>query len=428
MIDYVIDAVESIQPVQIIVVLSPILNAKNDLLAHLQIAFGDRLGIAIQPETLGTGDALRYAVPLIHDAESVAVVFADHPLLESSSVTRLVESRFVADAALALLTSIHPDGAGYGRIARDQSGTITGIIERNDDTAADRSGPIEVNTGMMTIDVPWLRTAIGRLTPSPVSGQFYLTQLAELAVDDARTVTSVNGTLEDLAGVNDRVDLAAAETVLQARLRSTFQREGVTFVNGATTHIEHNVEIANDVTIDQGCILRSGTRIGRSSVIGPGSVLENAIIGTNCRVVSSFVVNSVLLDGSNVGPFSHIRSGSEIGPGVHIGNFSEIKNSTFAENVRMGHFSYVGDASIGARTNIGAGVVTCNFDGTSKHPSDVGEDVFLGSDTMLIAPVRIGDGAVTGAGSVVTRDVASGDRVAGVPARPLQDKHERSGN
>ncbi len=314
MIDYVCSAVDSITPEQVIVVLSPTLNANNDLIAHLQNAFGDRLGIAIQHETLGTGDALRCAVPLIHEVDTAVVVFADHPLLEASSVSRLIETRTTSNAVLALLTSVHPDGAGYGRIARDSTGAIVGIVERKDDLSAERTGPIEVNTGMMTIDVPWLRGAANRLTPSAASGEFYLTQLPELAVADGLSVVSVNGTLDDLTGVNDRVDLATAESALQTRIRAAYQRAGVTFVNGSTTHVEHGVAIAEDVIIEQGCVLRVGTSIGKGSVIGPGSVLDNATIGANCSVVNSYVVNSQLHDGSDVGPFSHIRGGSSHRP------------------------------------------------------------------------------------------------------------------
>jgi bifunctional UDP-N-acetylglucosamine pyrophosphorylase/glucosamine-1-phosphate N-acetyltransferase len=275
---------------------------------------------------------------------------------------------------------------------------------------------------MMAIDGSWLRGAAGRLRPSAATGEVYLTQLAELAVDDGLAVSSTGGSSLDLVGINDRVDLARAEALLQQKLREAHQRAGVTFLHGETTRLEANVSIAPDVTIDQGCVLRDGTSIGSGSVIGPYAVLDRATIGQNCRVVASVITASVLDDNSDVGPYSHVRAGSRIGSGVHVGNFGEIKNSTLGENVRMGHVSYIGDATIGAETNIGAGVVTCNFDGVAKHETDVGAGVFLGSDTMLVAPVRVADGAATGAGSVVTRDVGPGERVAGVPARPIPRK------
>lgn len=429
MIDYAINAVETAAPRQLIVVLSPELNASDDIMAHLQIRLGERLGIAVQHEPRGTGHALQCAVGLIHDdVEQVVVVFADHPLLEPASVQRLLESLDQANTSLSLLTCPLDGGGAYGRIERDQSGAIQRIVERKDDRPDARVGAVEVNTGMMAIRRDWLGTAIDRLVPSAATGEYYLTQLAELAVADGRRINNATGSDLDLTGVNDRVELAAAEAIVQEQLRSAFQRAGVTFINGQTTTIEQGVELAQDVVIEPGCVLRSGTVVGARSVVGPNSVLSGARIGADCRVISSYVTDSDLADCSDVGPFSHIRGGSYIATGVHIGNFAEVKNSTLEPDVRMGHFSYIGDARVGARVNIGAGVVTCNFDGTAKHKTVIGEDAFVGSDSMLVAPVRIGDGAVTGAGSVVTRDVADGDRVAGVPAKPIQSRRERRGN
>jgi bifunctional UDP-N-acetylglucosamine pyrophosphorylase/glucosamine-1-phosphate N-acetyltransferase len=208
-------------------------------------------------------------------------------------------------------------------------------------------------------------------------------------------------------------------------LKRSLQESGVTLRNPGSITIEWGVSIDQDVVIEPGSILRAGTSIGSGSVIGPNSVLDRATIGKGCRIVASYVTDSEFADNTDIGPFGHVRGGSYIATGAHIGNFAEVKNSRIGEDVRMGHFSYVGDASVGERTNIGAGVVTCNFDGEHKNESLIGNDVFLGSDTMLIAPVRVGDGAVTGAGSVVTKDVARGDRVAGVPARPIGVKRER---
>jgi bifunctional UDP-N-acetylglucosamine pyrophosphorylase/glucosamine-1-phosphate N-acetyltransferase len=425
MIDFVIDAVEATTPEQVVVVLSPQLNANNDLIAHLQNRLADRLGIAIQHETLGTGDALRRAEPLVHDVNRVAVVFADHPLLEAQSVTKLVGTLDNPDTSLALLTCQLDGGGAYGRIHRSPDGTIERIVERKDDDPKYRDGQVEVNTGMMAIDRAWLSTAVSRLTPSPVTGEFYLTQLPEIAASDGRGMKSITGTTRDLTGVNDRTDLAHAEDALQVALKRSLQESGVTLRNPGSITIEWGVSIDQDVVIEPGSILRAGTSIGSGSVIGPNSVLDRATIGKGCRIVASYVTDSEFADNTDIGPFGHVRGGSYIATGAHIGNFAEVKNSRIGEDVRMGHFSYVGDASVGERTNIGAGVVTCNFDGEHKNESLIGNDVFLGSDTMLIAPVRVGDGAVTGAGSVVTKDVARGDRVAGVPARPIGVKRER---
>lgn len=424
LIDHVLDAIDSVRPAAVIVVLSPSLNANVALLSHLQLRLGDRLRVAVQAEPNGTGDALLSAVPYLDDADTVLVGFADHPLIEPESIGELTSALDLDGTSLALLTCEHPDGGGFGRVERSAVGAIERIVELKDDTPDARNGPVEVNTGLMAIDADWLRAVAARLRPSPVTGEVYLTQLAEIAVADGTTIGSAAGSECDLVGVNDRVDLAYAEQVLQRKLREHHQRAGVTFVNGESTTLAINLSIAPDVTIEQGCVLRDGTSIGSGSVIGPYAMLDRATIGQNCHVIASLVTASVLDDGSDVGPYSHVRAGSRIGAGVHVGNFAEVKNSSLGDDVRMGHFSYVGDATIGAATNIGAGVVTCNFDGVAKHETDVGRGVFLGSDTMLVAPVHVGDGAATGAGSVVTHDVAAGEKVVGVPARPIAPKPE----
>jgi bifunctional UDP-N-acetylglucosamine pyrophosphorylase / glucosamine-1-phosphate N-acetyltransferase len=419
MIDYVLDATGIPSLDQTIIVLSPVLAENETLRAHLGRRLGDRLSIAEQRNPRGTGDALRCAMPLLDEVERVVVLFADHPLLTDDRIAELSMSLHRDIAAISLLTCVVDDASGYGRIDRGGDGRIRRVVERKDDDPADRSGPTEINSGMMAVEVAWLQKAIGLLTPSPATGEYYLTQLVELAVSEGRAVTSVRGDVTGLVGVNDRADLAHAESILQARIQREHMLSGVTIVSPSTTVIEHGVEIGPDTTILPGCLIRSRTVIGAECEIGPQAVLTRATVGDRCRITASFVTDSGIQSDSDVGPFSHVRGGAAVSSGVHIGNFAEIKNSTLAAGVRMGHVSYVGDASIGERTNIGAGAVTCNFDGANKHRTVVGADVFIGSDTMLVAPVTIGDRAATGAGSVVTRDVESGSRVAGVPARPI---------
>ena len=427
MIDYAIDAAAIPALDQTIIVLSPALNASDTLLAHLQDRLGDRLGVAIQHDANGTGDALRCAIPLIHAAGAVIVLFADHPLLTSERMGQLSESLRVNRSTISLLTCVLDDAAGYGRIERDDAGRIRRIVERKDDQPEKRAGRIEINSGMMAVDVAWLRGAADRFTPSPVTGEIYLTQLVELAIADELTVSAIEGDAEELAGVNDRADLASAESILQSRIQSAHLRNGVTLVAPGTTVIEQGVEVGSDTTILPGCLIRAGTVIGSGCEIGPHTVLTGARIGDRCRITSSHITNSEIRSDSDVGPSSHIRDGALIESGVHIGNFAEIKNSRVQPGVRVGHFSYLGDASIGERTNIGAGTVTVNFDGVNKHQTKIGSDVFIGSDTMLIAPISVGDGAMTGAGSVVTRNVPSGDKVVGVPARSMKKSQARDG-
>jgi bifunctional UDP-N-acetylglucosamine pyrophosphorylase/glucosamine-1-phosphate N-acetyltransferase len=425
-IDYVLAAATSAEPDSIVVVLSPPLAGNVDLTAHITTDRPAPTRIAVQRETLGTGDALRSAMGEIGEADRVLVLFADHPLLTPESVLAMLETSRSKNATVVLLTCVLDNAAGYGRIER-QGGAVVRIIERKDDDPAQRDGPTEVNSGMMVVEGKWLKRAIGRLTASPHTGEFYLTELVELAVADGLGVTAVHGQPQELIGINDRIDLARVEEIAYNRIREQHQRSGVTITSPSTVLIEAGVTIGEDTLLLPGTIVRAGSVIGSGCEIGPNSVLTEATIGDNCRVTASFVTASTLRDGSDVGPFSHVRGNSVIEAGVHVGNFAEIKNSSLAERVRMGHFSYAGDASIGAGTNIGAGTVTCNFDGTQKHRTVIGERVFVGSDSMLVAPVTIGDDAILGAGSVVTRDVAPGDMVVGVPARSRRGKIGKDG-
>jgi bifunctional UDP-N-acetylglucosamine pyrophosphorylase/glucosamine-1-phosphate N-acetyltransferase len=426
MIDYVLDAADIPSLDQTVVVLSRVLAHNETLTAHLGDRLGARLAIAEQHEPCGTGDALRCAMTELGAADRLIVLFADHPLLTNDRIAELSESLHGEGTVISLLTCVVDDASGYGRIDRGTDGRIRRIVERTDDDPENRVGRTEINSGMMAIDAGWLRSAIDRLTPSSATGELYLTQLVELAVSDGRAVTSVRGDVAGLVGVNDRVDLAHAESLIQARIQKQHMRSGVTIVSPPTTVIEHGVKIGRDTTILPGCLFRNGTVIGDECEIGPQTILTRATIGDRCRITASVISESEIHSDSDVGPYSHVRGGAVISSDVHIGNFAEIKNSTLAAGVRMGHVSYVGDAVIGERTNIGAGAVTCNFDGVNKHRTVVGADVFIGSDTMLVAPVAIGDGAATGAGSVVTRDVESGARVAGVPARPIVKKSKEN--
>jgi bifunctional UDP-N-acetylglucosamine pyrophosphorylase/glucosamine-1-phosphate N-acetyltransferase len=417
MIDHVLAAASSIDLHSIIVVLNPTLAANDGLIGHLADDQPNRIEFAVQDQPRGTGDALRAALTSMVEADRVLILFADHPLLTPASVQTMLAEARASSVALLLLTCVLDNAAGYGRIERSEDGAITRIVERTDDTLELRAGPTEVNSGMMVVDSRWVRAAVDRLAASPRTGEYYLTELVELAVSDGLTVASVQGLPQELVGINDRVDLAHAEEIALRRVRELHQRNGVTLELPETIVIEAGVTIGEDSVIRPGSIIRAGSSIGVGCEIGPNSILSGARIGADCRIVSSLITDSTVDDGSDVGPFSHIRGNSVIEAGVHVGNFAEIKSSTLARGVRMGHFGYAGDASIGADSNIGAGAVTCNFDGVAKHPTVIGERVFVGSDTMLVAPVTIGDDAILGAGSVVTRDVAEGDTVFGVPAR-----------
>jgi bifunctional UDP-N-acetylglucosamine pyrophosphorylase/glucosamine-1-phosphate N-acetyltransferase len=299
-----------------------------------------------------------------------------------------------------------PDGDGVAR-----------IVEARDATDAELE-VTEVNAGLYALDAAWLRGSIGRLTPSPATGELYLTQLVDLAVVDRRLVVAVeaadDGTLD---GINDRAQLAAAAVMLRERINTRWLEAGVTMHDPATAYVDADVELAVDVTLEPNVVLRGRTRVGEGTVIGSGSQLVDTVVGPRCRVWASILERSEVEEGTTIGPFSHLRPGSSIGPRVEIGNYAEVKNSRLEAGVKSHHMSYLGDAHVGEGTNVGAGTVTANYDGVRKYRTEIGKRVFLGVDTMLRAPITLGDGARTGAGAVVTRDVPPGKLAVGVPAR-----------
>jgi bifunctional UDP-N-acetylglucosamine pyrophosphorylase/glucosamine-1-phosphate N-acetyltransferase len=370
----------------------------------------------------GTGDAVRLALDAIPDIDRAVVLYADHPLLEPHIVSRLVEASRASGALVTILSAVVPDAAGYGRVVRNADGAVVRIAERKDDDPASRQGDTEINSGMMVLDAPWARQALRALNPSPATGEFYLTNLVGVAAAAARSSDSwpVVALAEDpdaAMGVNDRIDLARAEARAWERKRERLMRSGVTMRLPETIVIDEEVGVGPDTIILPYTELLGATVVGAGCVLGPAAVVRDSRLGDRVIVRSSTVEDSIVAEDTDIGPYAHLRAGSEIGPRVHIGNFAEIKNARLAAGVKVGHFSYLGDAGLGRDANIGAGTVTANYDGASKHRTEIGAGAFIGSDTILRAPVRIGAGARTGAGSVVTKDVPDGATVVGVPAR-----------
>lgn len=379
----------------------------------------------LQDRALGTGDAVRrvFDAGLMPDAGTLLILYCDHPLLDGDTVRRLASVAAGSGGLVTLLTCTLPDAGAYGRVARDSAGNTVGIVERADDDPDLREGATEVWSGMMALDVAWARDALTRLTPSPATGELYLTELIGMAIAERGggiwPVTVVEAAPEIAHGVNDRVQLAEAEAHLRERNRRRWMLAGVTMEDPATVSIDQDVEIGMDTTLLPFTRIRAGTTIGRDCVIGPATELSGATVGDGVTIRSSTVTGATIHDGADVGPYSHIRAGTVIGPGAHVGNFGEFKNARLAAGVKVGHFGYLGDVTIGENTNIGAGTVVANYDGTRKHQTTIGANAFIGSDTVLRAPLTIGDGAATGAGSVVTKDVAPGRTVVGIPARPI---------
>jgi bifunctional UDP-N-acetylglucosamine pyrophosphorylase/glucosamine-1-phosphate N-acetyltransferase len=351
--------------------------------------------------------------------EAVLVTMGDAPLQPAELYRELLDRQRATGAPVVLLSARMPDPTGYGRIVRRPDGTAEAVVEEADADAAVRAID-EINVGTNAFDAGWLRASLGRVAASP-SGEYYLTDLVALAAADGRPAAIVEAAdAEDAIGINDRVALAAAEERLRRRIAERHMRNGVTIVDPSTTRIDARVEIGQDARIEPWTILEGDSIIAQDAVIGPNAHVRDSRIGPRTRVWASVVEESSVAEDVQIGPYAHLRPGSQIGARCRIGNFAEIKRSSLGAGTQQHHFSYIGDAQVGENVNIGAGSVTANFDGTAKHRTEVGDDVKLGVDTMMVAPVTIGEGATTGAGSVVTRDVAPGRTVVGVPARPIE--------
>jgi bifunctional UDP-N-acetylglucosamine pyrophosphorylase/glucosamine-1-phosphate N-acetyltransferase len=379
-----------------------------------------------QEPQLGTADAVRVGMERVPaSVRHVLVTNGDVPLLPASLFGALLHDQAEGEAVAALLTARMADPTGSGRIVRDASGRVTAIVEQADADAATRAID-EVNVGTYCFDAAWLRANVGDV-PASASSEFYLTDLVALAVGAGRHVLGVAAPRAELTiGINDRVALSAAEQLLRREIAERHMLAGVTIVDPASTWIDADVEIGQDARIEPGTRLLGRSVIGQDAVIGPDSFVRDSRIGPRSTVWASVVEESTVAEEVHIGPFSHLRPGAQIGPRCRIGNFAEIKKSRLGEGTQQHHFSYLGDAEIGERVNVGAGSVTANYDGERKNVTRIGDDVSLGVDSMLVAPVTLGDGSRTGAGAVVTRDVAPGKTVVGIPARPIEVRRRRS--
>ena len=385
---------------------------------EVRAAVGDSVRFVLQEPQLGTGHALQQAMAVLDPVpSSVLVLCGDIPLLRPNTLSMMADA--LGDAAVVMLTARLADPTGYGRVVRDGRGRVSAVVEEADATEVERSID-EINSGVYCFNGPWLAANLGKLQRS-ARGEYYLTDAVAMAVEQEREVRTVEvGDPSEVMGVNDRAQLAEADRILRERICRELMMRGVTILDPRSTYIGKDVTVGADTVIHPGTHLRGRTTIGERCEIGPNSIITDTTVGDDCNVLASVLEKAEVADRVSIGPFSHLRPGARIGSDAMLGNYAEVKNSTVGDGVQMHHFSYMGDADVGAGTNVGAGTITCNFDGKRKHRTKIGRGVFLGSDTMLRAPVEIGDGAVTGAGSVVTRDVAPGQTVFGVPARPRE--------
>lgn len=386
----------------------------------VQAAFGDRARYVVQAEQLGTGHAVAQArAALEGQCEAVLVTYADMPLLREATLRALVEAQAANPGPFTLL-STHSHGLrDFGRVVRSAQGQVAAVVEAVQATPEEYA-LTEVNVGAYCFEATWLWAALPRLPLSP-KGEYYLTDLVALAIAEGGRVGSVTTADESEAiGINTRAQLAVAEAALRRRINERWMLSGVTLVDPATTYIDPDAQLGPDTTVLPNTHIEGRSVIGGDCVIGPNTIVRDTVMGAGCRVEASVVEGAVLAEEVSVGPFAHLRKGARLERGVHMGNFGEVKNATLGPGVKMGHFSYIGDADIGAEANIGAGTITCNFDGVKKNHTTVGAGAFIGSDTLLVAPVTVGENARTGAGAVVTKTVPPDSLAVGVPARVIR--------
>lgn len=371
----------------------------------VRAAFADRptLNWALQADQLGTGHAVQQGMPAIDDAATTLILYGDVPLVMPATLEKLVAA---ATDGPAVLTVKLDDPTGYGRITRDTAGNVTGIVEQKDATDEQRAIQ-EINTGLIAANAGQLKQWLGQLQNNNSQGEYYLTDIIAMAVADGLAVTAVQGDDPvEAEGINNRTQLAVAERNLQARRVNALLDQGVTVIDPARLDIRGDVTVGQDVLIDVGVILEGDINLGDGAQIGAYSVLKNAVVGAETVIKPHSVFEDCTVgDSCTIGPFARLRPGAALANNVHIGNFVEVKKTTIANGSKVNHLAYVGDSTIGSGVNVGAGVITCNYDGANKHQTIIGDGAFIGSDAHLVAPVTVGKNATVGAGATITKDV-----------------------
>lgn len=364
-----------------------------------------------QPEPDGTGGAMRAALPLIEESETVLVLSGDHPLVSAAVIAGFLDAHAASGAAATMMTIELDDPGSYGRVVRDAGGAIERVVEAKaaGDASDDELAIREINAGTYAFDAAPFAAALEGLSNDNAQGEYYLTDVFAALRAAGHTVAGhLAGDFAVTMGVNNRVELAAVEAEARRRLLEAHMLAGVTVVDPGSTWIDAGVEIAPDARVEPGTSLRGATRIGAGATVGPLSTLLDSVVGAGSAVVHSYLVECEVREGCSVGPFAYLRPGALLEDGAKAGTFVEIKNSQLGEGTKVPHLAYVGDADVGPGSNLGAGTITANYDGFRKHRTVIGRDARIGVDTMLIAPVEVGDSAYTGAGAVVKDDVPEG--------------------
>ncbi|MFZ5579042.1 MAG: bifunctional UDP-N-acetylglucosamine diphosphorylase/glucosamine-1-phosphate N-acetyltransferase GlmU [Pseudomonadota bacterium] len=400
MLEHVLDAAAALSPERVHVVVGHCADQVRARLARREVRWVE------QARQLGTGHAVMQAMPDVPDDAEVLILYGDVPLIEPMTCRALVEG--LRQSALSLLTVRLGDPRGYGRVLRNRAGEVTGIREEKDCEPEQRAIQ-EVNTGLMSARAKALRGWLANLSCNNAQGEYYLTDVVAEAAGHGGVTVVTPCDEDEVAGVNHRAQLARLERVYQLRQARALMDEGVTLADPARLDVRGKVVAARDVFIDVNVVLEGSVELAPGVSIGPGCQLKDVRLGEGVEVRAHSVLEGASIGaGAIIGPFARVRPGSDLAEGVHVGNFVEVKASRIGAGSKANHLSYIGDAEVGAGCNIGAGVITCNYDGANKHKTVIGDDVFIGSDTQLIAPLSIGSGATIGAGSTITRPVQEG--------------------
>ncbi|GAY74203.1 bifunctional UDP-N-acetylglucosamine diphosphorylase/glucosamine-1-phosphate N-acetyltransferase GlmU [Lentilactobacillus kosonis] len=403
MVDHVLTQVEQVKMDNIVTVVGHGAEAVEQEL-------GDRTKYAVQEEQLGTGHAVMQAEDILGDLDGITmVVSGDTPLFTAQTFDNLFEYHKNKKAAVTILTSKTDEPTGYGRIVRNNLGIVERIVEQKDATSEEQA-ITEINTGVYAFDNRALFNALHSVNNDNAQGEYYLPDAIEILKKQGKTIAAFQmDNFYESMGVNDRVALSKATKIMQQRINESHMRNGVTIIDPENTYIDVDIKIGSDTVIEPGVQLKNQTVIGDDCYIGAHSEIRNSTIHNGVTVTSSLIEDSEMLDGSDIGPNSHLRPDSHIGQGVHLGNFVEVKKSTIEDNTKVGHLTYVGNAKLGKNINIGCGVVFVNYDGANKHETVVGDDSFIGSNSNLIAPLKVADHSFIAAGSTINKDVARYD-------------------
>ena len=404
LLGHVLHAVNHLEPTELRIVVG---SGRQAVEAHIA-EIAPKATTVFQEHRGGTGHAAQLALAGNAPKGTVLVLAGDTPLLSGDSLAQFVAAHAAGKFAASVLTAEHPEPTGYGRIIRDDSDELLRIVEEKDATD-DEKFIFEVNSGVYAFDGEKLAASIGQLTNANAQGELYLTDVIGILKSAGESIAAIMiDDFTETLGVNDRIQLAESAAMLRDRINEGWMRAGVTIVDPTTTWIDSTVELSQDVILHPGTALLGATKVATGAVIGPRTTLTDCVVKEGAQVLESIATRTVIGEGATVGPFTYLREGTQLGDLTKAGAFVEMKNAVLGTGSKVPHLSYVGDATIGEGTNIGAATIFVNYDGIEKHHTTVGDQVRIGSDTMLVAPVSIGDGAYTAAGSVITEDVPAG--------------------